>query len=158
MGFAVFEGDSLLNYGAKELRKKKNSKYGLEKGEKVILDLLARFSPQVLILGKLTHPVRKKSPILKKLAAYVKRSVRRGVKVYECDPKTARALILKGVKPTQLNAAKFISSLYPELSEYVPQKRRILWSWKDRYWMNVFEAMTLFFAYREKSRFKDKTV
>jgi hypothetical protein len=46
--------------------------------------------------------------------------------------------------------AIFISSLYPELSEYIPRARRILWKERDFYWVNVFDACTLALTYLKK--------
>ena len=58
--------------------------------------------------------------------------------------------ISKGQRATKRNVAILISSLYPELSEYVPRKVRILWKERDFYWLNVFDACTLALAHFKK--------
>lgn len=56
----------------------------------------------------------------------------------------------KSQRATKRNVAMLISSLYPELSVYVPRKVRILWKERDFYWLNVFDACTLALTYLKK--------
>jgi len=151
MGFAVFEGDSLVRYGVKNLGKQKFPERILAKGKHSILDLIQRFSPKVLVLGKVTHPSNKKNPVLRKLVTQIRLLARkRRIKIYEYEPEAARKLIAEGSKPTKKNTAKLIASLYPELAEYVPRKIRLLWKERDFYWVNVFDACTLALTYLKR--------
>jgi RNase H-fold protein (predicted Holliday junction resolvase) len=153
MGFAVFDEETLIRFGVKNLRNGKNPEKILERGKKVITDLKKKFNPGVLVLGIPDHPKRTKNPLLKKLVRAIQETAKKErMKVYEYEPSAARELIYKEGKPTRGNVARFIASLYPELEAYVPRTRRILWSKKDFYWLNAFEACTLALAYVEKSR------
>ncbi len=153
MGFSVFQGDSLIRYGVKNLGKQKLPERILTKGKHSILDLIQRFSPKVLVLGKVTHPSNRKNPVLRKLVTHIKLLARKSrIRLYEYEPHAARKLIADGNKPTKRNTAKLIASLYPELSEYVPRKIRLLWKERDFYWVNVFDACTLALAHLEKER------
>lgn len=94
MGYAVFEGENLIRYGVKNLGKQKLPEKILAKGEQAILDLIQRFNPKVLVLGKITHPANKKNPVLRNLVSNIKRIGRiRRIKIYEYEPDTARKFI-----------------------------------------------------------------
>lgn len=151
MGFAAFEGESLIRYGVKNLGKQKLQERILTKGKHSILDLIQRFSPKVLVLGKITHPRNKKNPVLRKLVSHIKLLARKErIRVIEYEPEAARRSLSNGQRPTKRNTAKLIASLYTELSEYVPRKIRLLWKERDFYWLNVFDACTLVLAYLKK--------
>ena len=94
MGFAVFEGENLIRYGVKNLGKQRLSEKILTKGKHAIHDLIQKFSPGVLVLGKITHLTNKKNPVLRKLVSNIKRIARkRKIKIYEYEPDTARKFI-----------------------------------------------------------------
>lgn len=148
IGFVVLEDRDLVRYGVKRLRGSKLSQGLLQKGKVILRDLLERSSPRVLVLEKPTHKERKGNKVLRELIAHTKMLAKvRGVKVYEYDPCDARERVFAGRKPTKKHVAELIASYYPELSEYVPVKKRILWDKKDFYWLNVFDACTLALAY-----------
>src|ERR1700757_3223508 len=73
MGFAVFEEENLIRYGVKNLRKQKFPEMILAKGKYTVFDLIQRFNPRVLALGKVTHPTNKKNPVFRKLASNIRR-------------------------------------------------------------------------------------
>ncbi|HEX3033938.1 MAG TPA: hypothetical protein VHT73_02250 [Thermodesulfobacteriota bacterium] len=156
MGFALFEGYSLVRYWVKSLRKEKVPEDVVMKSKQIVLDLIQRFSPGVIVLGKIVHPGNKKKLALRRLVAQTKLLARKNkVKLYEYEQAAAREIISQGEKPTKRNTAILISSLYPELSVYVPRPRRILWKEKDFYWVNVFDACTLALTYLEKEGAKE---
>ena len=94
MGFAMFEGENLIRYGVKNLGKQKFPEKILTKGKDAIVDLIQRFSPGVLVLGKITHPTNKKNPVLRKLVSHIRRTARkRRIKIYEYEPDTTRKFI-----------------------------------------------------------------
>jgi hypothetical protein len=155
MGFSVFEERTLIRYGVKNLRNGKHPAKILERVKNVISDLKQKFGPGVMILGVPDHPKRTKNPLLKKLVRQIKETAKKErMKVYEFKPSVARESIFKEAKPTRGNVARFIASLYPELALYIPRTRRILWSKKDFYWLNAFEACSLALAYVDKRRNK----
>lgn len=149
IGFALLIGDTLVRYGVRNIKKrlvKIRSKRNVAG-----IDLINNYKPNVVILGKLTHPERKKNPILNNLTNQIKRfALRQGIKVQEIDLAAARNLLIKDRRPTKMNVAVLISAIYPELSPYLPQKGRILWTHKNIYWMNMFDALTLVLVYLHK--------
>lgn len=158
VGFALLVGDSLVRYGVRNIKKK-----GFDKtqstGKVPGIDLIENFKPNVVILGKLIHPERKINPMLINLMNQIKRfALGKGIEVQEIEPVSARIFLIQHTQPTKMNTAVLIAAIYPELSVYVPQKRRILWTQKDMYWMNMFDALTLALVYlRKRKRGKDRS-
>jgi len=148
IGFALFQDRELYRYGVKRLRGTKLSGSLFSKGQTILKGLIHMSSPDVLVLEKPSHEQRKKSKVLCDLINHTKVLARiHKIKVYEYDPCDARERVFAGRKPTKKHVAELIASYYPELSEYVPVKKRILWNKKDFYWLNVFDACTLALAY-----------
>ena len=156
MGYALFEGDILVRYGVRNFKKNLE---GQNKEALPGIDLIKTYRPGVVIIGKLSHPERMGNPKLKRLANLIIRfAQKQGTMVHEIEPKTATKYLIKDRKPTKMNAVALIAAIYPELSVYVPQKRRILWTQKDMYWMNMFDALTLALVYvRKRIRGKDRS-
>src|SRR3990167_128550 len=155
MGFALLDGDTLVRYGVRNIKKRLDKTRS--KRNVAGIDFIENFKPNVVVLGKLIHPSRKKNPILKNLTNQIKRfALRKGIEVQEIDLAAARKFLIKDRRPTKMNTALLITAIYPELSAYLPQKGRILWTHKDIYWMNMFDALTLALAYlRKRKRGKD---
>lgn len=152
MGYALLEGDVLIRYGVKNFKKR------AEKETVPGVDLIRTYKPRVLILGILSHPYRKGNPKLKIRANQIKRfAIKQGMLVHKIDPASAIKSLMKDGKPTKFDAAAHITTLYPELSVYLPRKGRILWTPKDLYWMNMFDALTLALAYLRKRKRGKKT-
>ncbi|MGH7889873.1 MAG: hypothetical protein ACRENF_04910, partial [Thermodesulfobacteriota bacterium] len=145
----------LVRYGVRNITKRIDKTQS--KGKFSGIDLIESYNPNVVILGKLTHSERRKNPILKNLTIQIKRfALRKSIKVHEIEPAAARKFLIKDRRPTKMNAAALITAAYPELSAYLPQKGRILWTHKDMYWMNMFDALTLALVYlRKRKRRKD---
>ena len=151
-GYTVFEGEELIRYGVKNLRKENNAIKIVTKKKNPVLNLLDNFKPHVLILGKLTHPEQKNNPILIKLIRHLKPITRKKkIKVFEFSLRNAMKSISNDSQPTKMKVAKYVAFLYPELAQYVPTKKRILWNSKDFYWINMFDACVLGLAYIKKT-------
>ena len=147
-GFALFEEKTLIRYGVGRLRADASPYSRFAKAKNALQSIILKSDPHVLVLEKLTHPQRKKNKQLNALMSHVKSWAKvRGIRVYEFDPEKARERLLAESKLTKKGAAELIASKYPELSEYVPTKTRILWAYKDHYWLNVFDACALALAY-----------
>ncbi|NIT13902.1 MAG: hypothetical protein GTN99_06595 [Candidatus Dadabacteria bacterium] len=156
VGFAVFEDKELIRYGVKNVRHVTSSKDLFEKEVGFVRNLMRVNIPHVVILEKSAHPERKKNKVLKKVLTHTKNLAKiHGAKVCEYDSAYAREVVFKGNKPTKKNVSSFIASLYPELSRYVPEKKRILWKYKDYYWLNAFDACVLALAYMELKKTKN---
>lgn len=151
IGFALLNGDTLIRYGVRNIKKRfdKTRNNGRVAG----IDLIDNFKPDVLILGKPAHPERKMNPMLTNLTNQIKRfALKKETRVQEIELGTARKFLIRDRRPTKLNAAELITAIYPELSAYLPKTGRILWSHKDIYWMNMFDALTLGLFYLRKRK------
>jgi len=150
MGFALLHGDSLIRYGVRTIKKRLNTQSG-SNGPGA--DLITYYNPDVVILGKLTHPERKRNTTLKMITNQIKKfALNKGIRVQEIEPEIAIKFLIKDRRPSKLNAASLIAAEYPELTPYIPQKRRVLWTQKDIYWMNLFDALTLGLYYLRKRK------
>lgn len=153
LGYAVFEDKELMRYGVKNMSATRLPDEIIKKENRFIGELIGISRPHVVIIEKSTHPERKKIRVLRKIITHARSLARvHGAKVFEYDSGYAREVVFKGNKPTKKNVASFIAERYPELSEYVPVKKRILWKHKDYYWVNVFDACTLALAYMEQKK------
>ena len=65
IGFALIIGDTLVRYGVRNI--KKRLVMTRSKRNVAGIDLINNYNPNVVILGKLTHPERKINLMLKKL-------------------------------------------------------------------------------------------
>lgn len=157
IGFALLNGDTLVRYGVRNV-KKRLAKTRSKKNVPGI-DLINNYKPNVVILGKLTHPERKINLMLRNFTNQVKRyALRSEIVVQEIELGAARKYLIKDRRPTKMNVAVLITAIYPELSPYLPQKGRILWTHKDIYWMNMFDALTLALTFlRKRKRGKDRS-
>ncbi len=155
IGYSLLEDDMLMRYGVRNFNK------GMEKQKKETvpgIDLVKAYKPDVVILGKLSHPERMGNPKLKKLAKQVIRfALEQEIAVREIEPSAARKFLIMDRRPTKMNAAALIAVTYPELSTHLPRNGRILWTQKDKYWMNMFDALTLALAYLQKRKRKKAT-
>lgn len=153
IGFALFQDRELVRYGVKIVRASKRPGNLFSRGQAILRELILKSIPDVLVLEKPSHELRKTSKVLCDLINHTKALARvHKIKVYEYSPDIARARVFSQRKPTKKHVAELIASYYPELSQYVPVKSRILWRKKDFYWLNVFDACTLALAYLEADK------
>lgn len=155
IGYALFENDMLMRYGVRNIKKRMNKQ---KKETASGVDLVKSYKPDVVIMGKLSHPERIGNLKLKKLANQIARFAQKnGISVHEIEPTTASKFLVKDRKPTKMKTAVLIAATYPELSAHLPHKGRILWTQKDKYWMNMFDALTLALAYLQKRKRREST-
>lgn len=155
IGYALFEDDMLMRYGVRNF-KKRMDKQKMETAPGI--DLVKSYKPNLVIMGKLSHPERIGNLKLKNLANQITRfALKHGIPVREIEPSTARKYLIKDRKPTKMNAASLIAATYPELSTHLPRNGRILWTQKDKYWMNMFDALTLALADIQKRKRRKTT-
>ena len=147
IGIAVLEDTDLIYYGVKSLRNGKLRQRVLNEGKDITKRLIEDFEPDALAIEKTTYPRSKRSKVLREFSRAVKTIARaRKVKVLEYVPREARKFICANGKPTKSNAAKTIASYYPELTRYLGDDSFRMRE-KKRYWMNMFDAVTLGIAY-----------
>lgn len=154
IGFVLLHDDLLVRYGVRNIKKRNGDK---GKGYTPVSDLITGYKPHAVILGKLSHPGRKRNPVLQTLSRRIKRySLNKGIRVHEIEPMAAIKHLVKDGGQSKLKAAALIAARFPELSPYLPRKGRVLWAHKDKYWMNMFDALSLGLHYLDKRKIKPR--
>lgn len=150
IGVAVLEGRELIYYGVKTLREGKLPHRVLRQGVKIVEGLIDDYGPQILVLEKTFYPRSRRSSILHTFCERVKAVAKeRGLKVKEFTPKLARGIVC-GHKATKRECAKALADQYPELEGYLAKGQGYRERQRERYWMNMFDAVALGLAcYRQ---------
>ena len=149
-GVAVVEGDDLLYYAVKELRRMRPA-YQLTRATRdVVSDLIERFQPDVVAYETSYYVQQAASPLL----ADQEREIRRtgkvaGLKVIAYSPLYVRQQLCADAYVTKHMVARVLVQRFPELAGYrVNQTPR-----SERYWLNMFDALAVaVVAAREATR------
>jgi Holliday junction resolvasome RuvABC endonuclease subunit len=144
-GYAVVEGDLILECGAKGTKGNKNLQ-GMSKIEK----LMTQFLPGVLVLPDVNAKGSHRAPRIKALhRQIIKLAAKQKCKVALFSGEQLRDALLGDVKGTKHEMAEMIANKYPaELAAKLPPKRR---AWENEDWrMGIFDAMGLAVVFRMK--------
>ena len=151
-GFAVIGHMGLIDYGVKSFKDRMNRKKLLTDAKKWLSKLIAFHRPKVIVIEKSNLTRLKSSKNLRYLIAQIERTAKRHkLKVVQMTPNTVRKILLGDGWGTKKETAKFIArERFPELSKFTEHRRNA--KWRDEYWSNMFDAVSLALAYREKRR------
>lgn len=152
MGVAVLQGSSLLYYGVKVLRQGKLPHRVLRSGVKIVEKLIDDYEPQVLALEKTFYAGSKRSSILhvfcKELKAVAKE---RDIKFFEYPPTMVRKIVCGDGWARKRETARVVANQFPELREYLVEAKWYSERQRERYWMNLFDAVAVALAcYRKE--------
>jgi Holliday junction resolvasome RuvABC endonuclease subunit len=140
MGVAVVEGDDVLYYGVKELRKMRPAFQLTRATSDVVTELIERYRPGVLAFETSYYIQQTASPLLQ----YQEREIRRrgkaaGLKVIAYSPLYVRQQLCADAYVTKHMVAKVLVARFPELARYrANQTPR-----SERYWLNMFDALAV---------------
>ena len=144
MGVAVLEGGSLIYFGVKSLRQGKLPHRVLRQGGRIVKRLIEEYEPQVLALEKTFYAGSRRSSILhvscKEIKAVAKE---RGIKVFEYPPIVVRKIVCQYGASTKKETAKVLANYFPELKEYLVDPKWYSEKQRERYWMNLFDAVAV---------------
>jgi len=157
LGIAAFKGNELIHWQIRKLREK-GKKQGelLAKTKRKIQELLTDYEPEIVVIGHPTELQLKNSPFLKALLKGMRETVK-GRNHLIVPLIEARKFICRDVKPTKMNTAKIIATLYcPWLyRRYEKELKKELegqW-WKRKYHTMLFDAIALgLYCYERFSR------
>lgn len=151
MGVSVLEKKALIYYGVKSLRQGKLPDRVLKHGIRIIERLIDEYEPQVIALEKISYPGSRRSSILHAFCKKIKTVAKeRDINSFECLPLLARKIIRGDGKSTKRETAKILTNRYPELRKCLVEPELTREKQKERYWMNVFDAIALgFVCYRK---------
>ena len=145
MGLAVLEGSDLVFTSIKTVKVKKMSDSAvLKKLERIILELLTDFSPDVIAVEEPLPVQKKRSPLLNRMFNRVKKiGERENLEVKTYPPPVVRKFICKDEKPTKMQSAFIIATkYYPWLYRYYEKDSAKKW-WEEKYWTALFDAVAL---------------
>ena len=142
IGVAFLEGEKLIYYGVKVIKKRRSPHEILKEGRKIILRLIKDFRPSALVVEK-TYFANNKNRNASLLNVFVDeiRAIgkRKGLKVISYAPSTVKKAICGNGRASKKEVARVIVAKYPELQVYFNQDR----AWKERYHQNMFDAVAL---------------
>jgi Holliday junction resolvasome RuvABC endonuclease subunit len=150
LGIAVLDGRSRLRHSevlttsARESRERR-----LRTIRRRVTELLALYRPRVVLLeATWTSRNRSLAPVhrVSRLCKSICRA--RGITIIEVPTATVRRQLVGYGKAGKREMASFIAHLYPELRVYLRQKEK----WKERHFLNLFDAVALGVWYQRSPR------
>jgi len=137
-GFAVFEGEALVNWGVKSVKGDKNTQCLLK-----IEEMLAHYLPTVMVLENHSATGSKRSPRIRALGEQLIAMARsRKVKLALFSRQQVRKTFFPDGKGTKDALAEILAQRFPEeLALRLPATRRPWMS--EAYQMGIFDAVAL---------------
>lgn len=156
MGVAVLKGNSLIYYGVKVLRQGKLPHRVLRHGSKIVEKLIDDYEPQVIALEKTFYAGSKRSSILHVFCKEIKAIAKeRGIKVFEYPPTMVRKTVCGDGRATKRETARVIANHFPELKQNLVEAKWYSERQRERYWLNMFDAVAVGLAcYRKEIDWK----
>jgi Holliday junction resolvasome RuvABC endonuclease subunit len=146
-GFAVLEGDNLVEWGVRTAKGEgKNSKL-LAK----VSDLITMCQPEAMILEDISAPVRRASRIRDLHAEIIEAARAERIKFVILPRRKVREAIVSDESATKQDVAEMLAKRFPnELGMHLPRKRKPWMS--ENHQMAMFDAVALVFAFRLKQK------
>lgn len=144
IGVACFDGDTLKDYAVRPIKQGRTSLELLSDVEDLVDQLLREKRPDTVVLEKNAFSQIRQNALLT-LAVYKMKAVarRRGIPVRELAPNTVRKVVCGNGHATKRDTAKILVGSYPELKVFMNPGHR----WKQRFFMNIFDAIALGLAF-----------
>lgn len=150
IGFAVLNGNELLDYGVKRVSKQTNSRALMRKVDAVITRLFVQYSPTLLAI-KQPVVVQYSGRLVETVSEQIKTtSEQYGLPVYEFEPKAIRQFVCQSPKATKQDMAKIIAERCLELAKYADPKNKE----EALYWGRMFEAIAAGLMCYEEVKFE----
>jgi Holliday junction resolvasome RuvABC endonuclease subunit len=139
IGVAVLEGEELLYYGVKTIKRPKTPREILEEVAILIKNLSTIYQPHILAIEKI-FLVQKSESFLVVVTEEMKTAAKReGLSIYEYMPAIVRKRICQSGKATKRDTAKRIALRYPELQRYLNYRSK----WEEIYYANMLDAIAV---------------
>lgn len=151
MGYAVFEGPELVDWGIKKLGTVLSLKTRMTKKAVRCLDqLVYRHEPEVLVLPDGRGSSSGRNVFLKAVRSRAGEQAHITMTVTRGDVQRAFAGFLGTEKASKDEIMPVLARWFPELSPALPNRRR-LWDTED-YWVPMFDAVSLAITYMDKQQ------
>ena len=139
MGVAVLDGQQLVYYGVKTIRRQRSPAEVLHRIQEITASLIARYRPDCLAIEKM-FLIQKSASLLVVAAEEIKATARQqGLIVQEYAPTAVRKMICHNGRATKAEAAKSVALRFPELRPYLEQRTK----WEALYYANMFDAVAV---------------
>jgi hypothetical protein len=148
LGYAVFEGGALIDWGIKDLRLRKKR---MTAGTALPLfgKLIDQYQPDVVVLPTRTrNPNSARSRFLEAIKLELARSTYKPVIYGRREIREALGPLIKAKSPSKYPIMKALVGWFPELQGVLPKPRR-RWD-PEPYWTPVFDAVSLAATYLSK--------
>ena len=144
MGFAHFEGDELVDYGVKSLRRPKQKRKPIDVLRGVIIRFIEEKHPDAIALEKnsFSH-IPQNQPLVMAIKLIHNIALQNKILIYEFAPNTIRKEVCKDGRASKRLVSKIICMRYPELNVY----RETNPGWRERYNQNMFDAVACGLTY-----------
>lgn len=143
-GYAHFEGDELVDYGVKSLRRHRPARNPLVVLKSAIQRFIVEKNPDIMVIEKNSFGhINQNQPVMKVIAVIRRIAAAHAVPVAEFAPNTVRKEICGDGRATKGIVSKIISSRFPELTAYRESNRK----WRERYYHNMFDAVACGLTY-----------
>lgn len=147
LGFAILQGELLLDYGVQELRNGTRPYDLIGHARRVVLRLVAQHRPTCIAIEEPYLLPTKRAALLSTLVQEIhERAKEIGLEVVELSPEVVRARLMGNPKATKYQVAQRLGERFPRMRPLVPAKPRIPALWltsRERYWLHAFDALAL---------------
>lgn len=144
VGYAHFDGDELVDYGVKSLRRPKGKISPIDVFKAALNRFIKEKTPSVIALEKNSFSkINQNLPVMKIIKTVQDMAKAHDIPVYEFAPNTIRKEVCNDGRATKREVSKIISARIPELVVYRESNRR----WRERYYQNMFDAVACGLTY-----------
>jgi Holliday junction resolvasome RuvABC endonuclease subunit len=144
VGYAHFDGDELVDYGVKSLRRVMPKYEPLEIFRAIMVRFIKEKSPSVIALEKNSFSkINQNLPVMKIIKIIRDSAARNHIPLYDFAPNTIRKEVCNDGRATKREVSKFLSIRFPELVVYRESNR----IWRERYYQNMFDAVACGLTY-----------
>ena len=144
IGYARFEGDNLIDFGVKSLRRHHSQASSLIILGQTIRRFIDEQAPDTIVLEKNSFEhVNQNQPVMKVIKSIKRIASSYAISVMEFAPNTIRKTICNSGLATKRQVAQTVCTLYPELVPYL-ESRQI---WRERYYQNMYDAVACGLTY-----------
>jgi len=144
IGYAHFDGNELVDYGVKSLRRSKPKINPFKVFKSVLQRFMKEKSPSVIAIEKNSFSkINQNLPVMRVIRIIQEMARRNNIPIYEFAPNTIRKEICNDGRATKSEVSKIVCARFPELIAYRESNRR----WRERYYQNMFDAVACGLTY-----------
>lgn len=157
LGAAVLRGNKLSAYAVHELKNGDQAYEAIGQARRVVFGYIEQHAPEIVAIEAPYLIATKRGAMLTTLAQELHgRAEDLGLTVLELSPEAVRRVVVGNTRATKIDVATaLVASGFGELRHLVPKKpvRSALGLRpRDRYWLHMFDALSLAVSGREEAK------